>query len=395
MRVTQIHVEGFRSIRDATVERLPEISLVVGANNAGKSNLLAALRYFRIPWAGGHRFDPADFCAYSDFPECRVTLSVHLEQGELQQVFNDAAPRVSADPRYLRSILDPVEARLRDWRLTTVFRPQGQPAQIGLHHEATLLGGASLPAMLGAAKLSVPGADGTSVESSVMGLQTWIGWSVGAWVANRIHGLGPTRKPAPSVGAQAQDSVSEDASNLANALYRHWGMNNPQFQMLQEWVHDMFPTVEGVVLVPGLSQELSLGIKESGIPAIIRVDAMSSGITQAVAILAHLALAPNGALVTVEEPEAHFSPGSIKLLVERIALESRRVQVILATHSEDVLSVQSIGPDVWYASRGPAGDTTIQRLNKIDYIDWLSVSLHGSNPNAPGAVQPRPPPGGH
>jgi energy-coupling factor transporter ATP-binding protein EcfA2 len=381
VRITEIRIEGFRSIRDVTVSDLPDLTLIVGANNTGKSNVVSALKYLRTSWIGGPSFAPTDFCAFSELPECKISVSVSLEKGELRQSYPGAAQMLGTEQRTIRSIFEPFETQLDRWTLVSSFEPQANAGVVS-RRECILKGKLQFPQSVTI--------NGNPVDSK--NLITILSQAVGIWVSSRINVLGPTRRPSPSVGAIPQDTLADDASNLANALYRHWGAHDPQFNELQAWVREIFPSVESVVLVPSSNGPITLGIKEKGVSIIVPLDAMSSGITQAIAILALIALAPDGSLVTIEEPEAHFNPASLALLMKRLVVESPRTRMIIATHSTDILNRIDIGPDVWQASRGERGDTVLQRLNKIEYIGWLSQSLEGVSPGAPGTVPPRQPP---
>ena len=53
MKCTQLHIQNFRSIVNSEPIPLPSLIALVGANNAGKSNILRALDVFLTPGAGG------------------------------------------------------------------------------------------------------------------------------------------------------------------------------------------------------------------------------------------------------------------------------------------------------------------------------------------------------
>lgn len=52
MHLSQCHIEGFRSCYDVTIPFGPSITLLVGENNAGKSNVIEALRLATVPLSG-------------------------------------------------------------------------------------------------------------------------------------------------------------------------------------------------------------------------------------------------------------------------------------------------------------------------------------------------------
>lgn len=46
MRLISIHIEGYRSVADSSLEDCGNLNVLIGKNNAGKSNLLSAVELF-------------------------------------------------------------------------------------------------------------------------------------------------------------------------------------------------------------------------------------------------------------------------------------------------------------------------------------------------------------
>ncbi|MFJ2291889.1 AAA family ATPase [Streptomyces sp. NPDC087894] len=46
MHLQTLHVNGFRSVADATLEECGELNVLIGKNNSGKSNILTAIKFF-------------------------------------------------------------------------------------------------------------------------------------------------------------------------------------------------------------------------------------------------------------------------------------------------------------------------------------------------------------
>lgn len=60
MRISNIKIKNFRSIEDIDID-LPQICAIVGSNNAGKSNILEAIRrVLGLAWVGVNSFDEND-----------------------------------------------------------------------------------------------------------------------------------------------------------------------------------------------------------------------------------------------------------------------------------------------------------------------------------------------
>ncbi|MGI2325011.1 MULTISPECIES: ATP-dependent nuclease [Methylococcus] len=79
MKLRRLHIHNVRSIIDADIE-VHDYTMIVGANNAGKSNVLAALRLFYddIKWSA----DDAPKAGQSQDDESWVELRFELSEGE-------------------------------------------------------------------------------------------------------------------------------------------------------------------------------------------------------------------------------------------------------------------------------------------------------------------------
>lgn len=86
MRATEVRIHNFRSIHDATVQLEP-LSLIAGANNAGKSNIIDAIRLFysELKWSDD-RDEPKVPAADS---ESWVEIEFLPTADELQQLKNE------------------------------------------------------------------------------------------------------------------------------------------------------------------------------------------------------------------------------------------------------------------------------------------------------------------
>jgi len=77
MRITQLTIQNFRSIENLTLA-LPRVCALVGPNNAGKSNILEALRrVLGTSWVSVSSFSPED--VFLRETDRAVTISCKLE----------------------------------------------------------------------------------------------------------------------------------------------------------------------------------------------------------------------------------------------------------------------------------------------------------------------------
>ena len=75
--ITEIEVKNFKTLRDVRIPLSPGITVMVGANNSGKSNALAVLKLLRESFWQEDPFLAAD--ALGGFRSlCREMRSIHL-----------------------------------------------------------------------------------------------------------------------------------------------------------------------------------------------------------------------------------------------------------------------------------------------------------------------------
>ena len=90
MRIRQLSIQNFRSVEDITF-KVPQICALIGPNNAGKSNILEALRrILGTSWVTVSSFSPDD--VYLRDPERAVTISCWIDPPFPYHRFKGAPP---------------------------------------------------------------------------------------------------------------------------------------------------------------------------------------------------------------------------------------------------------------------------------------------------------------
>lgn len=214
-------------------------------------------------------------------------------------------------------------------------------------------------------------------------------------VVERIHLLGPLRAPMAEIPAEAKENFQPDATDLVNALYYHVNRRTTEFLKLQEWYGLVFPGSELLVapILPGQNSpnrarppqapnlpqnQVRIEIREEGNIEPVPWGAMSSGMKEALAILARIALAPSGSFIAIEEPEIHFNADSLRKVLDLIFKESRHKQFLLVSHAPDLLEYQKIDDDRFWIVERPSGrETTVRRSIGGGDIDTIERLLHG------------------
>ncbi|NLO04227.1 MAG: AAA family ATPase [candidate division WS1 bacterium] len=167
------------------------------------------------------------------------------------------------------------------------------------------------------------------------------------------------------------DFLTEDANNLALVI------NNLQNRCvgLQERIESelsrFYPRTKKVgVRVEGGTVQLLL--HEDGLRDPIPATRMSDGTLRYLCLLSILLHPEPPPLVCIEEPEIGLHPDIIVRLAHLMEEASERMQLIVTTHSDALVSALSGIPEaVAICERDEGGSTKIRRLDREDLEEWL------------------------
>ena len=197
------------------------------------------------------------------------------------------------------------------------------------------------------------------------------------WVGNRFSGMGTFREwtfgryaslRRPQPADLPEDRLLPDAKNLAMVLNRiqHGGDGRRFDDLLKRF----FPRFERMTtLVSGGTVQFYL--HEAGFSSPIPPTRLSDGTIRFVALLATLLSPAPPPLVCIEEPELGLHPDAVALLAELLVEASERMQVVVTTHSDALVSALSGQPDAVVACERPGAGTELRRLDPDRLADWL------------------------
>jgi predicted ATPase len=98
---------------------------------------------------------------------------------------------------------------------------------------------------------------------------------------------------------------------------------------------------------------------------------LSDGTLRYLSLLAIL-LHPNPPpLICIEEPELGLHPDILPTLIDLLKEAAQKTQIIMTTHSADLVDALSDMPEAVLVFDKHEGSTTVTRLNKEDLTDWL------------------------
>ena len=178
-----------------------------------------------------------------------------------------------------------------------------------------------------------------------------------------------TRPRKPQKADEANDFLEENISNLALIL-NSLRQNRDAKRKLLEALKLFYESIEDFdIRIQGGYVEIFF--QESNFNAPIPATRLSDGTLRYLSLLAIL-LHPNPPpLICIEEPELGLHPDVLPTLIDLLKEAAQKTQVIITTHSADLVDALSDTPEAVLVFDKQQGSTTVTRLNKEDLADWL------------------------
>lgn len=351
--LTRVRIKNYRSIGNCDLTLGP-LTFLVGPNGSGKSNFLDALRFV------------AD--------SLRDSLDHALrDRGGI----NEVRRRSTGHPNNFSMRLD-FSLDGADGHYAFVVGSQPHAGFVVLNEECAISGTRSGYYVVRKGELVKHGGlDGTPppASSDRLYLPLASGMPVLRTVADALSRMGfYNLNPDRMRDLQSPDAaplLRRDGSNLASILATLARTASDREQRIEEYLSRVVRDVESVdVKSIGPKETLEFRQRVEGADHAWRFDAasMSDGTLRALGVLVSLFQYSNGGgpavrLVGIEEPETALHPAAAGLLLDALREASDRVQVIVTSHSPDLLDDSALPVDSIVAVVGKAGNSQIARVS--------------------------------
>ena len=368
----QLRLDGFLSFAPASEPfELKPLNVLIGPNGGGKSNLIEAIELLSATphdvakcirdgggvgewlWKGEGRSPPATIDAIVGRPTGRP-LRYRLE-------FSEVANRLEV----LDEAIEEVEPLPGESDVYFYYRFQrGRPAinvmqKEGTHQRRQLERESLRPDQSVLAQRKDPDQypEVTWLGERFAGFSTFREWTLGRYAS--------LRRPQPA--DLPEDRLLADASNLALVLNQIEHRDGREFDGLLRRFLPQFERMS--TLVSG--GQVQFFLHELGLGSPVPATRLSDGTIRFVAILAAL-LTPNPPpLLCIEEPELGLHPDALTIIARLLVEASARMQLIVTTHSDALVSALTADVDVVVTCEKQGAGTVLTRLDSEPLGEWL------------------------
>ena len=350
--ITRVALRNYKSIAACDVE-LPPLSFLVGPNGSGKSNFLDALRFI----AQALRFTPEHALRErGGIDEVRRRSRGHPNHFAVRVEFRvpDAtghyAFEIGARPRgryFVRR--EHCFVRAAPPERSGFFRIED-----GRHRSSSM---SPPPPTGGSDRLYLLPASAYEAFRPVYDTLAGMGF----------YNLNPAQireLQSPDPG----DLLDRDGGNIASVIERMKSDSPSDVERIGQYLASVVPgtySVEPRTVGHKLTLEFRQQVRGDPNPWRFLANNVSDGTLRVLGVLAALFQRPGASrsarLVGIEEPETALHPAAAGVLADILREASRRVQVIVTSHSADLLDRETIPPESILAVVSEDGETKVSR----------------------------------
>ena len=338
MKLDTLTVRGYKSIKELDSFKFRNLNVLIGANGAGKSNLLSLFRLVGALAEGGLQV----FIQRQGGPDALLFGGrKRTPQVEAEFYFSENGYRITLEPT--------ADNRLIFQREETYFSRQfAQIKPLGsAHQEAKLL-------------------------QDTRPVSTYVLPALQSWRLYHFHDTSATaavKLPHPS---NDNLRLKPDAGNLAAFLaHLHTAYPN-EYKRIVETIRLAAPFFGDFVIRDPLPPTVELEWTEQGDPDTpYRAHVLSDGTLRFICLTTLLLqpwiLQPD--TILIDEPELGLHPYAINLLAEMLKQATGLRQAIVSTQSVELLN--NFAPEDIIVTNREDGASTFRRLDREELKDWL------------------------
>jgi len=350
-QLKSLTIRGFRSIETLEGFAPGDISVLIGANGAGKSNFIELFRMLRSMadeafQSYAQKIGPETLFFHG--PKRTPKIEVRLEFGENVYEFDLLAKPGGG---------------------VLIGEERGQ--YTGGHGYGTLglLGGTAAESCLKRRKdepASSPWGTGRGVPGHIYD-------AVSSWTVYHVHDTGPLSPVRGWSSVSNNIRLTHDAGNLPSLLLNFRTSKPAVYSQIRDTVRLAAPFLDDFVLrrqKRGSEDQVSLEWTQRGSQEPFQPTVLSDGTIRFIALVTALLQPDPPSTIVIDEPELGLHPSAIVLLAETIRAASVRAQIVVGTQS--ALLLDRFEPAEVVVVERDNGKSVFRRLDEASLSDWLS-----------------------
>lgn len=332
----KLYLRNFRSIQDEAIV-FPNPLFLVGRNDTGKTNVLEALSFLSdcmslplqtaVDSRGG-------FSALSYLHEIGQPYEAPIH------VRADFALRASKQKGHYAFSLGFVSGSANDFDVLheqcSVTDGSGETLWFDREAEKFRTNVPAFDLQLDSQALALPLAAGIQAFAPVRrGLE-----------AMRVYAIEPNRMREPT----ASDSryLHRDGGNVVRVLQKMSARDPDTLERLRELLNAVVPGLTGLYLVNERDNGPVLMFRQEAARnenVLFSASRMADGTLRVLGLLAAVMQEPPPSVIAFDEPELYLHLGAVSAVSDALQMASERCQVVVATHSPELIDSKWISPD--------------------------------------------------
>lgn len=348
--IKNITIKGFKSIKDIENFELRDLNVIIGANGAGKSNLIQIFHMLSAMVNKGF----ADYVLERGgadsflFNGPKETKAIELGFDFITSLNGYNSYKAKLIPTADEIFVLNEQRRYGDynWRSYGVASSESRIAD--LREEKSV----------------VPGYNGVGF---------YIYDSISNWRVYHFHDTSSTSPMRRSEIIEDNKKLRCNGSNIAPYLLELKNNHRSTYNEILDAIHLVMPFLDDFTLdvIPmGESQRVKLSWKQKGSDFPMQPYHFSDGSIRFICLATALMQPDPPSTIVIDEPELGLHPAAISILAELIQASSKRTQVIVATQSPMLIDQFGV-EDIIIMSR-EKGASVMKRLDTNAFDSWLN-----------------------
>ena len=356
--IDRVRIQGFRSLADVELLRIPKATVLIGANGSGKSNFI---RFFEMmSWMLRSR---------------RLAEFIERQGGADDQLFGSS----KLSPRMAATVTMRTETGWNDYQFTLVH---AHPDRFIFTEEAFRFTRMGLDT---AAKWQYLGSghlEAKLVEAAADAGESDVNTTTARVIVNllrncavyQFHDTSDTSDFKKKWDVEDNNQLRSHGGNLAAVLHRLEREDIKRFELICQQIGRILPVFDRFQIEENYGK-VSLRWKAKGTDKTFGAHLTSDGSLRFFALVTLLNTPPEMLpdVLLLDEPELGLHPAAVTLIGGMIKALAEARQIIVATQSP--LLVDAFGLDEIFVLDLKEGRTELRKLVPDDYRVWLEDSF--------------------